>query len=306
MNSYETPTIRPEDAYENITVLSGTETAEGPVSVILGGVHGDERCGMEILEKLLPALTITRGKVIIAFGNPRAIRENKRSTEANLNRMFKPDEQLSDAEKNSYEYQRAQELKELLDQADALLDVHASSTPGSRPFVICEDNAAGIAESLPVERVVSGFDAVEPGGTDYYMNRNGKIGICVECGYRDDPASLGTAEESILAFLGARGHIDRTPAKKEAQRMRMYSLYLAKTRRFRLAKMFEDFERVAEGQLIGTDGDEEIRAQEDSVILFASDSRTSTESLEPGDEAFLLGRDESGATRTRSSPEASA
>lgn len=262
---------------EEVVVLRGAKT--GPTSIVLGGVHGDETCGVNALTTLLPTLSIERGTVYVAYGNPRAIALNKRFTETNLNRMFKND--VSNADKTSYEYDRAKFLKTYLNKAGALLDVHASFTPESTRFAICEPNARGIVEYLPVDLVVSGFDAIEPGGTDYYMNKIGKIGICVECGYLGDPDSNRIATESIVQFLIARGHINGVPMRRSQSSVRIHSLYLSKTD-FTLVKSFKDFEKIAKDELIGFDGTKEIRAPEDSVILFARN-------VSANDEAFLLG-----------------
>lgn len=266
---------------ENIIELRGQKA--GPTSAILIGVHGDERCGIEAIEKLLPSLKIERGRVFVGYGNPKAIERNVRFVEANLNRMFKPDESLTAGEKTSYEYARAQFLKKYLEQSDELLDIHASFTPESQPFIICENNAREIARYLPIDRVVSGFDAAEPGGTDYWMNKNGKIGICIECGYLGDSSSTKIAEASILAFLRARKHLDGELQIRKQENLKVESIYMTKTDGFHLAKNFSDFEKISADHIIGTDGQKEIRASEDGFILFARNRN------QIGEEAFLFG-----------------
>src|SRR3989344_3574099 len=99
---------------ENFVKLFGTK--KGPVSVILAGVHGNEKCGVLALRELLPKLSIEKGTVLIGFGNPRAIARNVRFTESNLNRMFKKDSLLSSEDKKSYEYRRAQFIKKYLNK----------------------------------------------------------------------------------------------------------------------------------------------------------------------------------------------
>lgn len=253
------------------------------VSVVLVGVHGNEKCGVAALENILPNLKINYGKVFFIYANPKAIAKNVRYTEANLNRMFKPDDLISDSDKQSHEYERAQFLKKYLDQAEVLLDVHASFTLASQRFAICENNALGIIEYLPVNLIVSGFDKIEPGGTDYYMNSLGKIGICVECGYLDNPSSTEVAENSIINFLKARGHIDNDLQPSAQTHIRMNTLYLAQTDSFTLRKDFADFAPLASDELIGYDGNKEIRAKKDCLILFARNTTG------VGEEAFLLG-----------------
>ncbi len=267
--------------FEEITKITGQE--KGLTSIVLVGVHGDEKCGVEALEKIIPNLEIERGVVLFGYGNPRAIEASKRYLDTNLNRMFNADEKLTKKEKKSYEYQRAQFLKTYLNKAEALLDIHASRTSTSKPFVICETNAKGIIEYLPIERIASGFDQTEPGGTDYYMNSIGKIGICIECGFFGNPQSEQIAEKSILAFLKARGHIANDLMPQKQSYIRMYDLYKTKTNKFILAKSFDDFEEISKGQVIGVDGTQEIRAEKTAVILFARNRE------KIGEEAFLLG-----------------
>lgn len=268
---------------EDALIMQGN--LPGSTSVVLVGIHGNERCGVEALNELLPNLAITSGRVIFILGNPRAIEQNVRFTEANLNRMFRNDEGIPPEQKASYEYSRAQYIKKYLDQADALLDVHASFTPGSRSFIIAESNSQLITERLPFNLVVSGFDATEPGGTDSYMNMNGKPGVCIECGYLGDPSSKDIAKEGILAFLAARGHISGNILYRNVQDYcHIDMLYITKNEICNLTKDFADFEQVSGGQLIGRDGATDIRAPYDGVILFAK-SRSGTE-----EEAFLFGK----------------
>lgn len=266
---------------EEIIEISGKR--KGPVSIVLAGTHGDEVCGVEVLEKILPSLEIESGRVLFGFGNPLAIKEKKRFVEANLNRMFKDGGLLSEKEKESYEYRRAQFLKKYLDQADALLDVHASFVAESKAFIICEQHSLKIADYLPFDTALSGLDELQPGGTDYYMNKIGGCGICVECGFLGDPLSVQRAETSIDAFLRARGHINgKLRLHPKSTVLKAYKLYFTKTNKFRLVKPFKDFEEVVAGQIIGTDGEEKIKTPKDSVILFARDRD------QPSDEAFLL------------------
>ncbi|HEX3095917.1 MAG TPA: succinylglutamate desuccinylase/aspartoacylase family protein [Patescibacteria group bacterium] len=266
---------------ESIIEIKGEQN--GPTSIILAGVHGNETCGIEAFEKILPTLKITKGKVIFAYGNPKAIKLKVRFTEANLNRMFKESSLLSATEKVSYEYGRAQELKTYFDQAENLLDIHASNTPKSKPFIICENSADTIAKYFPIELIVNGFDKLEPGGTEYYMNQNGKVGLGIECGYIKDPESLSIAIESIKAFLSAVGHLNTQPVKTNHSYLQMESIYLSKTDNFILEKEFDDFEQITQGQIIGRDGNDVISADSDGIILFARNRN------KINDECFLLG-----------------
>ncbi|MDO8512482.1 MAG: succinylglutamate desuccinylase/aspartoacylase family protein [bacterium] len=267
--------------FEEIIRVTGKE--KGRTSIILAGVHGNEKCGVEAIKRVLLSLEIERGCVLFGYGNPRAMEKNLRFTEANLNRMFKTENLLSANEKQSYEYSRAQCLKKYLDQADALLDIHASTTLNTTPFIICEENARENVVFLPANLVVFGFDKTQPGGTDYYMNKIGKIGICIECGYLNDPQAVQIAEDAIFAFLKTFGHIQNNLKPKKQSYMLMTKLYITKTNNFVLSKPFYDFEKVSRGQEIGIDGGEEVCAEKEGVILFATNRN------KINDEAFLVG-----------------
>lgn len=255
----------------------------GPTVVILGGVHGNETCGVEAL-KILQNLTIAKGNLILIYGNPKAIEQNVRCVEQNLNRMFCDDARLTPELKASYEYQRSREIMPYLDTADYSLDLHASFTPGSEPFIICESNALSLVQYLPQNRVCYGFTRLEPGGTDGYMNEQGKVGVCVECGYLGNPKSTQSAIQSAQLFLQALGMLSSANlvANQKQYCVEAYELYYTKTDCFKLARTFQDFEPIKVDETIGYDGDVAIVSQVDQMILFARERSA------VGAEAFLL------------------
>lgn len=269
---------------EEVITLTGSQ--KGPVSVVMAGVHGNEPCGLNAFRLLLPTLEVEAGTVYFVIGNPNAIAKNVRFTEFNLNRAFKQDAALTDEERNSYEYRRAQFLKLYLDEASALLDIHSSFTPESFPFVICEENGFGIARHLPVGLVISGFDRTNPGGTDEYMNRTGKIGICIECGHHSDPKASSVAMQAILSFLRSRKHIPGTANEMRAPQRRILIEKLHHSSgELKLAMNWSDFEAIPRLAVICEDNSKEIQAEEDCIILFARNCE------QAGKEAFYLGRE---------------
>jgi len=270
---------------EGVTKIVGTK--EGKTIGVLVGVHGNEVCGPKALEQLLPALTIDLGTVYFIYGNPRALDQNARQTEMNLNRAFKATELLNEKDQTSYEHKRALELMGVLKQCEVLFDIHSSSTKNATPFIICEPHSFDIAKQLPVPILSYGWDALEPGGTDHYMNTLGKKGICIECGYHLDNASVEKAQESILQFLSVMGAI-HGPVQSEFFDQRIihvYSTYHTKVN-FTPIREFADFEVVKAQEEIGTDGETMITADEESVIIFPRKLDVSNK------EAFILGKEE--------------
>lgn len=108
----------------------------GPSLVVLGGVHGDETCGSVAIGRTIAAIdageiAIARGTLtLVPVANPLARRLGRREGERNLNRMLRPTSVPRD-----HEDRVANRLCALLDEADALLDLHSFHTPGE-PFAM--------------------------------------------------------------------------------------------------------------------------------------------------------------------------
>ncbi len=260
---------------------------KGPVSAIIAGVHGNEPCGPDALKKILPKLQIDAGTLYIILANPKALKKKVRFTEFNLNRAFKDAKDYSPKIKKTYEYKRAQFIKKILNKVDVTLDLHSTKNK-STPFIVCEKNAYPFVRDFPrrATRIVSGFYKVQPGATDDYMYRHGKVGITVECGMHTDKKASALAEEAIMTFLKVRGHLlKKVPIKTDLQReyLHVEKLYVTK-KNFILQEQHNDFEWIKKGYHIGNDGKKKILAPYDAYLLFAHDCDT------PSMEAFLLAK----------------
>lgn len=187
----------------------------GPTVAIFGGVHGDEQTGIEIVKGLVErGVQLEAGRVIVALGNLAAIEANVRHTGTNLNRAFKdltPDE-LDRLPSLSYEIRRAQELITLLHDEDgepeALLDLHDFTDPEGPIFMITEPRGFQVARYIGAPVISSGWSTAEPGGSDYYMETQQKIGLCYELGDKTKPlVNLERGNGTVnryLEFMGLR------------------------------------------------------------------------------------------------------
>lgn len=269
---------------KNVYTFIGKEP--GKTLTIMAGVHGDEICGVRLFEKILSKFEIRRGTTNLIYGNPRAIEKNVRFTEMNLNRAFRVHPQFSEQAKKTYEYGRAEELKPILQTSDALLDIHSSNSENSTPFIICEPPSYPIVSYFPFPIRSSGWDAIEPGGTDYFVNLHKGYGICIECGYHLDPQAVLRAGATLQIFLTLMGAIDgETPKKNFNQReINVFSAPIVKEE-YKPIRNFADFEKLQTGELIGYDGETSFFAPPKSVIIFGGKPR------KRGEEAFILGKE---------------
>src|SRR3989344_8138146 len=139
----------------NIRLIEKQGKNNGKTIVILAGIHGNEICGIKAFDKLIPKLEIESGKVIFIYANIEAIKQNKRFIEFNLNRAFLK-KQPKEIE-NTLEGKTAKEIMPYLEKADLMLDIHASNSSESVPFLICNEKNIILANALPVEIVTYNF-----------------------------------------------------------------------------------------------------------------------------------------------------
>src|SRR3989338_6601189 len=121
----------------NSTIFIKNGSAPGKTVLIMAGVHGNERCGVTACERILKELKVERGKLIWIYANMAALERNVRQVEYNLNRCFLKQQPANMA--TSLEGKTARGLIPYLEEADALLDIHASYTPESQPFIIGDE-----------------------------------------------------------------------------------------------------------------------------------------------------------------------
>jgi len=242
----------------------------GPNLVIMGGVHGDEPCGVNAINEFNTIPLI--GKITLIIAHLEAVEKNVRYIQSNLNRAF-------NSEKETKETKIAENLKPYLDEADALLDIHASTTKDSIPFCICEAHSLSIAKKLPAEIILTNIDRFHSGSTDEYMNKQGKVGICIECGYNKDEKSTILAKKAILFFCIAYGMFEGKEFVMDAPAIyRAESLYKSKNQ-FIPTKDFSDFEFVPQKTIIGYDGEESISFPKDMYVVFVRESKSGGESF---------------------------
>ena len=253
-----------------------------PTISILWWVHGDETCWVEVLDFLQENIDVKIGKLFLIYGNLEAIDQWTRQVEQNLNRMFQNERKYSEQEKETYEYSRAQVIKKYLDQSLASLDLHSSPSEWSPAFVICENNAFEIIRDFPFVNICSGFDKVEPGWTDYYMNSTWKIWICVECGNHNAADAMQNALISTREFLQNFDMILEESLEKINKKLWTEGIYwdrsknyfmakkayITKTTIFTIAKQFKDFEVIESWQVIWYDWGIGILAENKWNILF--------------------------------------
>lgn len=108
---------------------------------LIGGTHGNERVGVDLInyysEHKNNFSTFTVNTMI---ANPKAVKQNQRFTEQDLNRCFMPDD-LNQSSKRTYEQFRAKELRDILGSKesphfDFLIDIHSTNASMGQSLIV--------------------------------------------------------------------------------------------------------------------------------------------------------------------------
>jgi succinylglutamate desuccinylase len=267
----------------------------GPKTVVLGGIHGNEVCGVHAVRFLLEGfsqgtLTLESGSLVLALGNAEAIAANLRYVGANLNRQFHLDKEPCGTE---YELSRAYELRALLqDNVDLLLDLHATSAP-SVPYAMIERGSLERTRQFGFPVVVSGWgelgDVSVSGDTQSFVELLGGCAITMENGQLSDPASTDSALETCSRVLSKRGGKGLHPAPTlSSQQFHMTFVQPLKRSGFSYSRQFSNLEPLKPGELIGTDSEESYFAPSDygSVMILPGNPAN----LQVGENLFHFGK----------------
>ena len=254
----------------------------GPHVLVNALTHGNEFCGMVAATYLLDGgVRPLIGTLTISFANVAAYQSfdparpfESRQLVHNLNRIWSP--AWLDGGEDSPELRRARELRPVVAVADHILDIHSTSQP-VQPFWVYpqfeRNGAAALAIARPSVHLVmpqglgSGTPLIQHGrhgSTDHHG-----VALVAECGQHFLNTTGVLAIEVALDFIAHFGLIAPRPASgTPQQRFGLLRTCVIQTPEFRFTRPLMGFETFAEGDLIATDGAEEIRAPcKDCTVL---------------------------------------
>jgi predicted deacylase len=281
----------------NFYFIKGGEA--GPKTVIIGGTHGDELTGINVVNKLLNFFNASfikndpidrsdlNGDLYIGLGNPAAIAAGKRAAGAgrDLNRSFVEEEIAGKADKNDRpDLLRARELAPLLASADYLIDIHSTSSD-SPPFVCFGKNSferSRLYRAMPVHYILTDPDDLltadehhKNGTTDNFVSAHGGTAIAYETGKEDDVSKSEQVFNTVIDLLKMTNSLKLPQGEKKDQvhEQTVYKIafnIVAKDDTFTFEpNMARGWQPVASGQIIGryANGEEE-RSPSDGMLVF--------------------------------------
>lgn len=258
----------------------------GPHVLINALTHGNEICGMEAATHLLDTGVRPKiGTLTVSFAHveaynafdAKAPHENRQLVH-NLNRVWS--DELLGGQDDSPELRRARELRPVVAAADHILDIHSTSQPVD-PFWVYPAFARNAEVALAIGRPSIHLVMPKGLGSGTPLVQHGRHGeeagtagaaLVVECGQHFLQSAADLAVQVSLDFLAHFGLIERDPAAQPARepqrRFELLQTRMIKTLEFRFVRPLVGFETFAKGELIATDGDDEVRAPcDDCTVL---------------------------------------
>ena len=265
---------------------------EGPLLFITAGVHGNEPSGVKALQEVFGQLEKSKpnlkGTVVGVAGNQKALNQNKRYLDQDLNRVWKDD----NIEKEKPETHEQAEMKAIIKELNRypdkdftdryFLDCHTTSSP-TLPYLSVQDVNKNDqwAHQFPTY-IVRGFSDIVSGTIDHYLSRLGLTGFVLEAGQHEDKSSVENHEGVMwLALRKACGldvsEIETYPdcvnqfAEKNAPDQKTFELIyrhgLENEDVFTMEPGYNNFQEISKGELLATQNGEEVRSKWDARIF---------------------------------------
>ncbi len=270
-----------------IEVFRYSSDIPGPNVLILGAIHGNEKCGSFALKKFLKLLddaqlTLQKGSVcLVPICNPLAFEQNKRFVEENLNRVILPTKNPQ-----TYEAKLANQICPLIEAADYLLDLHSMQAKG-QPFSMLNKmtkESESFCRSLGAPAMVSGWvevfarhPQVPATCTQTYADRFNIPNALIECGSHEDPSSADVAFGAIMSALSHLEVLDSAEIQKlgfqilkgESKKVHLEEIVFRQSLEDKFVKEWKSFEVIKKNEPVAIrKNGEAVLASRDGVIVF--------------------------------------
>jgi succinylglutamate desuccinylase len=281
------------------------EGLPGPLVILIGAMHGNELAGIKAIDLVMKMLQVEhvtkpdflfKGRLIAFSGNLHAAREGMRFIDRDLNRLWNDEHlkklrsgKISPTCAEDYELMELshiieQEISAYIGNQIVLLDLHTTSAGGGIFVVPAEkDSSRALALGLGAPVVDGLLKHLSNTCLQYFSTNFAKRNldaVSFESGQHDDPASVYVAIAAIINLLRSVGCVEDhdvesrhdTILKKHSSGLPRYSTLVEKHSilpedQFLMNSGYHNFQKVAKGEVLASDINGPITAQEDLMIL---------------------------------------
>ncbi len=269
--------------------------AGAPTLLVFGSIHGNEQSGVIAMKNVAAQLQEMSGDVIgnlfLIAGNTRAINQNIRFIDSDLNRHWIPENVKRNHPRSKIGTNRAEDLeqREILEIIENALsgatnevysiDLHSTSSE-STPFAMIGDTIRNrtFAQKFPATFLL-GIEEQLDGTVMEYMNDLGSVTLGFEAGQHTTAAAVTNQEALIWLSMQNAGivrpesvspihyeNMERAMGKPEIIEIR-FRQAITPADGFVMEPGYVNFQHVTKGELLAHDTNGEVKAVESGMIL---------------------------------------
>jgi succinylglutamate desuccinylase len=283
-----------EKLEENVDRIIGEYSSgkPGPLLFVTAGIHGNEPSGVFALKEVFKQLENTKpeieGKIVGVSGNQKALNENKRYIDEDLNRTW-TEENIQKNDPQTHEHKEMFEIIKVLNEYSEkehtkryFLDCHTTSS-ASLPYVSVQEvnDNDDWAHNFPTY-IIRGFSDIITGDIDHYLSRTGMTGFVFEAGQHTDDTSEENHEGVIWLALKEANKLDLSKistypecverfSKKNAPDQKTFEIIhrhgLEDGDTFKMKEGYENFQKIEKGELLAEQNDEKVYSEWDAYIF---------------------------------------
>lgn len=227
-----------------------------PEIAVIGGIHGDEPCGVRAVDRVMEADPDVDRPVKLIVANEEAIERRARYVEEDLNRAF-PGNPDGDTHEARLAHELLQEIRGCI-----TFSMHSTQSYAS-PFALVDETdgqSRSVCSCLSIEAVVETARFSE-GRLIYYPDV-----VEVECGLQGSVGAAENAYALTLEFLSATGVLASAGDSRPDEDVPVFRLERQIPKPtgtgYAYEVFVENFERVGEGEVYATANDEQLVAEE--------------------------------------------
>lgn len=263
----------------------------GPILGITLHTHGNEPSGLAVLshfrDKFPLEQRLKNGVVVFILNNIRATEkflvakdENEkrasRFIDVNMNRL--PDDVMECSKDDSrYEVRRSQELKNIWEQLDVGFDIHSTIQENAGMIMNIGTVHHRLIRGFPITDIITNIENIQIGKPAVSFYGNGSVPVMgIETGSHESPEAFSraiTCTEALLKNLGMINGKTKAGGRKYHEYFVDGSLIFP-DKSYALIKSFAPYARFTAGEIIATNGQNDIFAPFTGHSIFAPPETT--------------------------------
>ncbi len=267
---------------------------KSPTIIAIGGIHGNERAGINALLKVFKTIVdekiSLKGNFYGISGNINAIKENIRFKNIDLNRIWTKEEILKFQLESNLEVESQEQkeihviIKEILKKEKGpfyFLDLHTTSSD-TQPFITISDslNNRKYSSNFSIPTIL-GIEEYLDGPLLTYINEFGHVALGFEAGQHDNGLSVDNCVAFLWLALVAAKCIDQKDVKKYTFYKNSLSLFnetqdfykidykyaIKPFENFKMVKGYQNFQEIVKHELLAYSNESEIDAMQKGKIF---------------------------------------